>query len=376
MFPPELIASLPVVASPPLAPAGAVSLRSHRIDAATLEGKPLPDREWLVRDLIPAKNVTLLYGDGATGKSLLALQLAAAVVTGTHFFGRLVAQGRVEFITAEDSLDEMHRRLAAIVHAGGGSLGAMTGLHLTSLAEADALLAVPTDSRGGALAATALYGELEGVLAESLPAVVFLDTLADVYGGNEIVRSQVRQFIGMLRRLALRYGCTIIVLAHPSLAGMEKGTSGSTGWSNSVRSRIYLKRIHEKDGRESDEDARVLSVEKLNYGRVGLEISMRWQAGVFVPVSIGPNGDPMVAAAKAERVFVELLRKYIAQNRYVSTSEGKSSAPFIFAKEAAVQGISKSALKDAMERLLAKGTIENAPHGAPSKKMFRLYVST
>src|SRR5258708_23701028 len=43
----------------------------------------------------------------------------------------------------------------------------------------------------------------------------------------------------------------------------------------------------------------------------------RSQAGVFVPVSIGPTGDPMVAAAKAERVFVELLRKYIAQNRYV-----------------------------------------------------------
>jgi hypothetical protein len=106
-----------VASSPPLAPAGPLpdgtpmpgpcdiedyddeppkGIRHHRIEAASLEGKPLPDREWLVRDLIPAKNVTLLYGDGGTGKSLLALQLAAAVVMGTHFFGRLVAQGRVE----------------------------------------------------------------------------------------------------------------------------------------------------------------------------------------------------------------------------------------------------------------------------------------
>ncbi len=103
---------------------------------------------------------------------------------------------------------------------------------------------------------------------------------------------------------------------------------------------------------------------------------MRWQSGVFVPVSVGPTGDPMVAAAKAERVFLELLRKYIAQNRYVSISNGKSSAPFIFAKEAAVQGVSKHALTEAMECLLKKGTIENAPHGAPSKKMFRLYVNS
>jgi RecA-family ATPase len=381
--------------SPPLVPAGplppgtpppgpcdldaydepAESIRPRRIDAASLEGKPIPEREWLVRDLIPAKNVTLLYGDGGTGKSLLALQMGAAIVLGTHFFGRQVTRGPVEFITAEDSLDEMHRRLAAIVHTGGFPMGALSGLHLTSLAESDALLAVPQDNRGGALATTALYAELESIIAESRPEGVFLDTLADVYGGNEIVRAQVRQFIGMLRRLAMGYGCTIVVLAHPSLAGMDKGTSGSTGWSNSVRSRIYLKRIYEKDGREPDEDARALSVGKLNYGRVGLEIPMRWQSGVLVPMSVGPTGDPMVAAAKADRVFVELLRKYMGQNQYVSMSTGKSFAPFIFAKDAAVQGVNKAALTEAMKRLVDAGTIENAPHGAASKKMFRLYVA-
>jgi RecA-family ATPase len=352
-----------------------MGIRSQRIDAASLEGKPLPDREWLVRDLIPAKNVTLLYGDGGTGKSLLALQLAAAVVTGTHFFGRLVAQGRVEFVTAEDSLDEMHRRLAAIVHAGGGSLGAMTGLHLTSLAEADALLAVPTDSRGGALATTALYSELEGVLAETLPAVLFLDTLADVYGGNEIIRAQARQFISMLRRLALRYGCTIIVLAHPSLAGMEKGTSGSTGWSNSVRSRVYLKRVHESDGQEPDEDARVLCVGKLNYGRVGLEIPMRWQAGVFVP-AMGSSGDPLMTGAKAERVFLELLTKYETQGRSVGVATGANYAPKLFEAEARGLGVSKRALRDAMSRLLDSGRIRNELQGPPSRQTRRLMVST
>jgi len=119
----------------------------------------------------------------------------------------------------------------------------------------------------------------------------------------------------------------------------------------------------------------VLRSMKLNYGAVGTEIHMRYQPGIFVPLQVSTSGDPMVAAAKAERTFLELLRKYIGQNRYVSTSEGKSFAPFIFAKEAALQGVNKSALKEAMERLLAKGTIENAPHGAPSKKMFRLYVS-
>jgi hypothetical protein len=52
------------------------------IVAASLANKPVPKQEWLVDDLIPGRNVTLLSGDGGTGKSLLSLQLAAAVATG------------------------------------------------------------------------------------------------------------------------------------------------------------------------------------------------------------------------------------------------------------------------------------------------------
>ena len=45
------------------------------VDAASLYGKAVPQRQHLCAPLIPARNVTLLAGDGGTGKSLLALQL-------------------------------------------------------------------------------------------------------------------------------------------------------------------------------------------------------------------------------------------------------------------------------------------------------------
>src|SRR5215217_5945258 len=41
-----------------------------------------PARQWAVPDLIPAKNVAVLSGHGATGKTTLALQLCAATVLG------------------------------------------------------------------------------------------------------------------------------------------------------------------------------------------------------------------------------------------------------------------------------------------------------
>lgn len=345
-------------------------IRPRRITAASLDGKAVPDREWLVPGLIPAGNVTLLYGDGGTGKSLWALQLAASTAIGALFFGRPVDQGGVEFLTAEDALDELHRRLVDVARSMGKPLSALRALNLTSLADHDALLAMPEGGRGGALAVTTLYNEVDQVLAESKPTLLVLDTLADIYGGDEVVRHQVRQFIGMLRRLCLRHRCTIVVLAHPSLSGMDKGTSGSTAWNNSVRSRLFLNRVYDDNGEEEDEDARVLRVNKSNYGRVGTEIFMRYKNGAFVdPVGEGTAGhDPLTQNWKAERIFLELLDKNKQLNINVSAHPNSPvNAPKIFAKDARKQGVTKRDLADAMQRLLDKKKIESAPEGPPSK---------
>ncbi|MET4091269.1 AAA family ATPase [Bradyrhizobium sp. S3.5.5] len=350
-------------------------IRPRRIAAASLDGKPVPDREWLVPGLIPAGNVTLLYGDGGTGKSLVALQLAASKAVGALFFGRPVDQGCVEYLTAEDSLDELHRRLVDVARSMGKPLSAIKGLNLTSLADHDALLAIPEGGRSGALAVTTLYNEVDQVLAESKPTLLVLDTLADIYGGDEVVRHQVRQFIGMLRRLCLRHRCTIIVLAHPSVAGMDKGTSGSTAWNNSVRSRLFLSRIFDNDGQEDDEDARVLRVGKSNYGRVGAEIFMQFKNGAFVdPIGEGTAGnDPLTQSWKAERVFLELLDKNKELNIKVSAHPTSPvNAPKVFSKDARKKGVTKRDLHDAMQRLLDKKQIETAPEGPPSKMRYWL----
>jgi RecA-family ATPase len=368
----EKVKSMPVVPFPSqIQPEQRI--RPRRINAASLSGKAIPQREWLVPGLIPTRNVTLLYGDGGTGKSLLALQLAAAKASGSSFFGRPMMQGGVEFVTAEDEQSEMHRRLIDISRSMGKGLDAMAGLHLTSLADQDALLAIPADGRGGTLEVTNLYQELKQILAESKPTLVVLDTLADIYGGNEIVRAQVRQFAGLLRRLAVDNGCTIVVLAHPSLSGMDKGTSGSTGWSNSVRSRLFFTRVLDADGTEPDEDLRMLRVGKSNYGRTGLEIPMRWKNGVFVEEGGAAGPDPLSQQWKADRVFLEMLDKANEQNTHVSASvKANNYAPKVFVRDALKQGVKKRDLVDAMQRLLDGAKIENAPYGPPSRTSYRL----
>ena len=362
----------------PAESASITTLHDRRMNAANLYGVEVPERRWHVPGLIPAANVTLLAGDGGTGKSLLAQQLADATVTGGTWLGRPVQQGAVEFLSAEDSLDELHRRQADIVRHAGGAFDDRVELHLTSLADHDAILAAPADGRGGALVETALYREVDSILDMSWPVLLIVDTLADTFGGDEIKRAHARQFIGLLRGLALRHDTTILVLYHFSVAGMNSGTgtSGSTAWSNSVRSRLYFDRMRDSDGSEPDSDVRVLRTMKANYGRTGETIQVRWRDGVFVVEGSEAGGDPMIARAKAERVFLTLLSKYNFQGRSVSASTGHGYAPKVFQAEAAKQGISKRALADAMERLLDSGRIVVETYGPPSRQARRLVAST
>ena len=197
------------------------------VNAQSLAGEEPPPREWLIPGLVPAREITMLSGDGGTGKSLLALQLAVAMATETEWAGQVPNRGRTLFVSAEDDIAELHRRLAAIVRAQRVSIDDLESLDILPLAGRDAVLATPRDS---ILKETALFKALEAKLDELRPDLLILDTLADLFGGDEIKRPHARQFIGMLRGLAIKYGVTILLLSHPSLTGMTSGTgtSGST----------------------------------------------------------------------------------------------------------------------------------------------------
>ncbi|MEM9392790.1 MAG: AAA family ATPase [Pseudomonadota bacterium] len=340
--------------------------RSCFYSAATLKGKPIPERKWLVPDLVPHRNVTLFSGDGGTGKSLLALQLAIAVTAQTDWIGRAVQQGGAIFLSAEDDDDELHRRTDDILRAAGKTYDDLSNLTLRSVAGESALLAVD-----GAIELTRskLFKDLDARTQAEAPELVVIDTLADVYPANENDRAKVRQFIGILRGLSLQRDCSVMLLGHPSLTGLTSGTgtSGSTAWNNSVRSRLYLERVTD-EGFEPDPDARVLSNKKANHARTGAEISLKWEAGVFKAEAQPTGLDAVAANAKAERVFMKLLDELTSQGRYVSGSGGPTYAPSTFAKHPDAEGCTKRALRSAMDTLYSRGEIVTVTHGKPSKQ--------
>jgi RecA-family ATPase len=159
----------------------------------------------------------------------------------------------------------------------------------------------------------------------------------------------------------------------------KSGTSGSTAWSNSVRSRLYLDRLKAKAEGEDDMDAepdiRVLRVMKSNYAPLGNDIRLRWVEGCFR--LDGPTGgfDKLAVEAKADRVFLDLVGKFQAEGRDVSPNRSPSFAPTVFAKHPDRSGLSKNDFEAAMNRLLGAKKIQVEKSGSPSKQHSRLVIA-
>ena len=84
------------------------------LDPITWQDQPIPERRWLVADLIPMQNVTMLSGDGGVGKSIVALQLMVACAIEHRWLGQQTRPCKVFGLFCEDDADELHRRLGDI----------------------------------------------------------------------------------------------------------------------------------------------------------------------------------------------------------------------------------------------------------------------
>lgn len=333
--------------------------------ASAFAGVPVPPREWHVQDLIPHKNVTLLSGDGGVGKSLLALQLAVAAAADSQWIGHDVKRpGPVFYLSAEDDDDELHRRLADIAKSQGLDFADLGNLHIRSTVGEESLLAT-FNRKTGKIVHTDLFRRLADALTKK-PALLVLDTLANLHTGEEVSRTVAQQFINAMRALAIEHECAVLLLMHPSLSGMASGsgTSGSTTWSNAVRSRMYLTRCKDDNGQETDTDKRILQTMKTNYAATGGQVTLWWHKGVFVP-EIDHEGE--TPTDRARRVFVKLLDIFAKQGRRVSPNPGSTYAPAIFAKHPDREKCSNAMFTEAMNTLLQEGVIVSVDHGRPGK---------
>jgi RecA-family ATPase len=342
------------------------------IDFSNWDRERVPARQWAIRDRVPLNQAGLFSGEGGTGKSIIELMKNVAHVTGKDWLHSMPEPGPAFYIGAEDDVDELHIRLAAIAAHYGTTFDELRkgGLHVLCLLGQDATLCAST--RSGKVETTALYKQILEAAGDIKPKNISIDTLSRAFAGSEIDRSQVYGFCNHMQALAKAACGAVTVLSHPSLQGMSSGSgiSGSTAWHGAFRFRQYLKGAKPADGEQPDNDIREIEFKKNQYGPRAEAIVLRYRNGLFLPEGGTSSLEKIARENTADEAFLALLARFAQQGRNVGDKPTSPTyAPATFSKEAEARKhmLTKPELENAMRRLFTAGKIMVAQYGRPSR---------
>ena len=189
-------------------------------------GEP-PARQWLIKDCVPAGITLILASLGGVGKSFALLDAAYKVCrydseTWTEpraFGGEIVRFGSAVVLSAEDSRDELHRRVRAL--GDDEALKRATGkLFIPPVVDLGGAPTMMTMQYGEAIMTPAWYEfceqckaipDLQMIAIDPLQSFVSIDLNADSTG--------VTRLIGALSGLASETGATVVASHHMRKAG-------------------------------------------------------------------------------------------------------------------------------------------------------------
>ena len=196
--------------------------RLRPLDTHRLLTTDAPRVEWLIDGVVARGLLTLIVGREKTGKSLLDLAFAVQMASGGGELADIsCTRGRVIIVDAENSEDEVHRRLRA--------MGMQPAFE-------DQL--VIFEARGFDLRRDLELVEQE--LERHEPALVVLDAFRSLWGGKEVESDETAAALDPLRQLLHDRGVGGLLAHHARKADDEY--RGNTGIGASVEHIITLGR--------------------------------------------------------------------------------------------------------------------------------------
>jgi hypothetical protein len=323
---------------------------------ASLAGKPIPEREWAVHELIPWKSVCLFSAHGGDGKSTLALQLAIAATLGEPWLGIPTRHCRVGVVSCEDDTAEVHRRLAAICEGEGYSLANLDIEVFDRVGRANGFMEKNAET-GWRWSPTPWFVFLMRWATDKGVQFLILDSLYNFFDGNQLDMAAAHAFMGLLRELSNECDGTVMTLWHPSQSGRESGDggSGSNAFHNAARSRLFMRRD------EDDPDIRIIANMKQNYAATAGEIRVRWEEGRFVRIDQPGRGGTVerIERQVMERKVLDALEDALAAGEAPSRAiEARSNyLPKLLYGRPKTKGLGEREIERAMRDMIAAGAL-------------------
>ena len=189
-------------------------LQSRRVPLLGLDElqKSAADVRWLVKRMLPAESIGMLFGGSGTFKSFVALDAALHIAHGMPWLGRRTTQGPVVYIAAE---------------GGAGLWARVQAWHQARRLKWQGIpfYAVP--------AAVDLSSDAWRVVdaAQALgvtPAMVVIDTLSQTYSGEE---NSANEMAAYFRELGARFRqlwrCAVLLIHHSGHMATERPRGSS-----------------------------------------------------------------------------------------------------------------------------------------------------
>lgn len=211
-----------------------------------------PNPHWLVRNVIPDADLTLLVGAPASGKTFIALDMAMAIARGVPWRDRSVKQGRVAYVAAEG--------------AHGFSLRMRAYLHQHNV-DPDTIPLSILDAAPNFTSQPEVLDLCKAIKAQGSTSIVFVDTLAQVTpGADENSGKDMGKALALCKGIRKATHAAVVLIHHLG----KDASRGARGWSGllgAADAEISIERFDSGD--------RIATVTKLKDGQDGVEFGFR-----------------------------------------------------------------------------------------------------
>jgi len=170
--------------------------------------------KYVVNPYIPGASLVILAGDGGTGKTYIAFEMARAVATGERFAGLETTQGNVLIIDEETGMDGLKKRFSRIEY-------------YREPAPEDAIFYC--SYAGFNFSGAEGPAALKRIVQEKNISLVIIDALVDVMTGDENSAQDVNPVMRGLREITAATGTAILLIHHSNKSGGYRGSTALKG---------------------------------------------------------------------------------------------------------------------------------------------------
>jgi len=217
-----------------------------------------PEPEWLIDGLLPDRGLGVIFGAPASGKSFLALDIAAAIARGVPWGARDVRKGSVVYVGLEG---RQRSRIEAYLQHHKLKRDGLDNVLIIERQPLD-LLAQKFEP------AAALARDVSTATGGDVRAV-FIDTLNRAMpGGDENSSQDMGQAIAAAQAIADRLGCLVVIVHHSG----KDTTQGARGHSSLHGAADVELEVSRKD------DVRTVKLAKVKDGEDGHRWTFRLES--------------------------------------------------------------------------------------------------